>query len=63
MINNIKKQQFSRREFIQTSASVATTAAIASSITLPFTAQAASEPKIQPDEINETIKYSACLVN
>lgn len=63
MINNIKKQQFSRRQFIQTSASVATTAAIASSITLPFTAQAASEPKIQPDEINETIKYSACLVN
>lgn len=54
--------ELSRREFIQTSATVATAAAVAGSITLPFTAQAKT-PEIMPDEVNEKISYSACLVN
>lgn len=65
MINSIKKKQLSRREFIKTSTSVATTTAIASTIQLPFSYHAISNtaPKIQPDEVVEKIKYSACLVN
>lgn len=40
MINKIREKALSRRQFIQASASVATTTAIASSISLPFSAQA-----------------------
>lgn len=63
MINKIREKALSRRQFIQTSASIATTTAIASSISLPFSAQATPTITIQPDEVSEKIKYSACLVN
>ena len=63
MTNNIKNKALSRRQFIQTSASVASASAIASAISLPFSAQGASSPVIHPDENEEIIKYSACLVN
>lgn len=51
----------SRREFIQTSAVVTGAAAIAGSITLPFSVHATSEQA--PAAAEESIKYSACLVN
>ena len=51
--------QMNRRQFLQTSATIASVAAIAGSVTLPFSAQAKSTG-IMLDEI---IKYSACLVN
>ncbi|HGN0868503.1 TPA: DMSO/selenate family reductase complex A subunit [Providencia alcalifaciens] len=54
--------ELSRREFLQTSATVAGAAAVAGSITLPFAAQAKT-PTIMPDEVSEKISYSACLVN
>lgn len=56
--------EMSRRDFIQTSATVAGAAAVAGSISLPFSAQANSDITVsKPDEMGETIKYSACLVN
>ncbi|HGJ5890629.1 MAG TPA: DMSO/selenate family reductase complex A subunit [Arsenophonus apicola] len=54
--------QMNRREFLQTSATIASVAAIAGSITLPFSVQAKSTG-IMHDETDEIIKYSACLVN
>lgn len=63
MINKIREKALSRRQFIQASASVATTTSIISSISLPFSAQATPTITIQPDEVSEKIKYSACLVN
>ncbi|CNJ09250.1 dimethyl sulfoxide reductase chain A protein [Yersinia frederiksenii] len=64
-MNNNKRPitgSLSRREFIQTSAAVTGAAAIAGSITLPFSVQAAPEQATTSTE-KETIKYSACLVN
>lgn len=51
--NKINTQfgELSRREFIQTSATVAGVAAVAGSITLPFAAQAKT-PAIMPDEVS-----------
>ena len=63
-MNNNKRPitgSLSRREFIQTSAAVTGAAAIAGSITLPFSVHAAPEQRAAATE--ETIKYSACLVN
>lgn len=63
-MNNNKRSiagSLSRREFIQTSAAVTGAAAIAGSITLPFSVQAAPEQAAPVSK--ETIKYSACLVN
>ncbi|WP_145530860.1 DmsA/YnfE/YnfF family dimethyl sulfoxide reductase [Yersinia alsatica] len=63
-MNNNKRPitaSLSRREFIQTSAAVTGAAAIAGSITLPFSVQAAPEPAAPAAK--ETVKYSACLVN
>lgn len=54
--------QMNRREFLQTSATIASVATIAGSVTLPFSVQATSTG-IMPDETEEIIKYSACLVN
>lgn len=56
--------EMSRRDFIQTSATVAGAAAVAGSISLPFSARANNDITVsKPDETGETIKYSACLVN
>ncbi len=52
----------SRREFIQTSAVVTGAAAIAGSIALPFSVHAAASEHA-PTAAEESIKYSACLVN
>lgn len=53
MINKIREKALSRRQFIQASASVATTTSIISSISLPFSAQATPTITIQPDEVSE----------
>lgn len=58
--NKIKSHLLSRRKFIHTSATFTGAVAAASSMALPFKAQAIS-PTV--DLAEETIKYSACLVN
>ncbi|MFV0547381.1 MAG: DMSO/selenate family reductase complex A subunit [Limnobaculum xujianqingii] len=50
----------SRREFIKTSVAATSAAAVAGSLTLPFTTTAVAAPEAASAE---TIKYSACLVN
>ncbi|SFC63161.1 DMSO/selenate family reductase complex A subunit [Pragia fontium] len=52
--------EVTRREFLQTSVAATGAVAVASSITLPFTASATPT---SDSSSAETIKYSACLVN
>ncbi|MGF1757065.1 molybdopterin-dependent oxidoreductase [Photobacterium sagamiensis] len=59
--NSLVSQLLTRRKFMKTSAAVTGAAAAASSLTLPFKAQAESAEASLSKE--ESIKYSACLVN
>lgn len=52
--------RYSRRDFLKTSSALA----VANSLVLPFVARAdVVEDKIMNSHKQETIKYSACLVN
>ncbi|HGD3316285.1 TPA: DMSO/selenate family reductase complex A subunit [Proteus mirabilis] len=61
--NNVSITEMSRRGFIQSAAVLSGAAAVAGTVSLPFSANAQTPQGIRPDETSETIKYSACLVN